>query len=436
MYQDLLIEPSADGIEFAASILRNGGIVAFPTETVYGLGGNALDSNAVKSIFVAKGRPLTDPLIVHVINKAAAELLLEISPDERLAFDILSDSFWPGPLTIIAKAASCIPSAVTAETGFVGIRCPAHPLAVALLECCQLPIAAPSANRFAHVSPTRAHHVLSDLGDKGVRVLNGDNDSKYAINTCLHGIESSVVRINATEKSFQIFRQGAVTKLDIEEAIRARKVATGEDLLWRVEVVNRVVKMHSSALEGSPNTCDDTISSTGVGAENTADIGRSGEIAPGQAVTHYSPDIPCVLVRDLSSDPSASTDSYILMQDWLATGCENKSIVDQVIVADVGSLSSYGIVVVDFGGKLSALAPFALAYRDLSPSGNSVEAARNLFDCLRWAELVPNARKVLIAEVGSEAQSLDESDRLILGLADRAYRSASGVSISVVLINK
>jgi hypothetical protein len=121
MYEELLIQPTPAGIQTAAHILQQGGLVAFPTETVYGLGANALNSASVLSIFTAKGRPLTDPLIVHVPTMDKALELLELhAEEEKRVVGLLGERFWPGPLTIITKAAACIPMTVTADTGFVG----------------------------------------------------------------------------------------------------------------------------------------------------------------------------------------------------------------------------------------------------------------------------------------------------------------------------
>ena len=163
MDSQLILPNTREGISKAASLIKQGGLVAFPTETVYGLGANALNEEAVLSIFKAKGRPLTDPVIIHVSTAIMATELLEIEDDSsRQMFEILTTCFWPGPLTIIAKAKPFVPKVVSAGTGFVGVRCPSHPLAIALIIASGLPIAAPSANRFGHVSPTKARHVLAD----------------------------------------------------------------------------------------------------------------------------------------------------------------------------------------------------------------------------------------------------------------------------------
>ena len=140
----------------AADILRSGGTVAFPTETVYGLGANALSPEAVARIFTAKQRPFWDPLIVHVPDYASALALIDMDPDLHRRVDTLAAAFWPGPLTLLLPRRAHIPDAVTAGRPLVGIRIPAHPAALALLRATGLPLAAPSANRFGHTSPTTA----------------------------------------------------------------------------------------------------------------------------------------------------------------------------------------------------------------------------------------------------------------------------------------
>jgi L-threonylcarbamoyladenylate synthase len=148
--------PSRAEIEHAAALLRAGELVAFPTETVYGLGANALDAAAVARIFEAKGRPATSPIIVHVSNM---EMVREVVAEWPAAARLLAQKFWPGPLTLVLKKQAAIPALVTAGLETVGVRMPAHPVALALIEAAQIPIAAPSANRFTQLSPTTAEHV-------------------------------------------------------------------------------------------------------------------------------------------------------------------------------------------------------------------------------------------------------------------------------------
>src|SRR5690348_11672812 len=144
-----------DALEQAAAILRAGGLVAFPTETVYGLGANALDPAAVARIFAAKGRPPNNPIIVHVANIAQGR---ELAADWPPSAERLAERFWPGPLTLVLRKQTGVPDIVTAGAATVGVRVPAHPIAMAIVDMAGVPIAAPSANRSNEISPTTAEH--------------------------------------------------------------------------------------------------------------------------------------------------------------------------------------------------------------------------------------------------------------------------------------
>jgi len=167
----------------SAARIREGGMVAFPTETVYGLGANALDAVAVAKVFELKGRPGTSPLIVHV---SSVEMAKKYAADWPPIAEDLARRHWPGPLTIVVKKSPAIPDIVTAGLGTVGLRMPAHPLALELINLAGVPIAAPSANRFTHLSPTTAQHVADEFGD-AVEILDGG--------PCQVGIESTVVSV-------------------------------------------------------------------------------------------------------------------------------------------------------------------------------------------------------------------------------------------------
>lgn len=196
----LRLQPSE--IEQAAKILREGGTVAFPTETVYGLGANALDASAIAKIFAAKGRPSWDPLIVHVSDyKMLAKVALSTSKTEKLI-----QNFWPGPLTLLLPRTSEVPDAITAGRPLVGVRMPSHPLALALIRAAGVPIAAPSANRFGHTSPTTADHVLEDLDGRIDAILDGGPTTV--------GVESTVLDPN--QNPMLIYRPGAITPEMIE----------------------------------------------------------------------------------------------------------------------------------------------------------------------------------------------------------------------------
>lgn len=373
--------------------LRNGDLVSFPTETVYGLGCHALDPDAVHKVFAAKRRPLTDPLIVHVISAADACQLWnnDSSNDEgkqlQKALMALMDQFWPGPLTIIAQAHECVPPIVTAGTGFVAARCPSHPIARELIRTAGIPIAAPSANRFGHVSPTRANHVLSDLGAENVWVVDPDyfdlheheHDHEYSdssssrptgiCNTiCNVGVESTVAKVDEVEGTVSILRHGAVSPVDIQNCLKSAELAN----IFRVQICIRTT------------------------GEEVANV------APGQTIKHYSPDVPSFII----SQKRLQEDFVSLRND------EEKELVQKAVV-------------LDFEGQLSWLQNDCLAYRDLSASGDSNEAAMRVFDSLRWSELIEGAERVYFPELVVEG----ESDALALAVKDRLTRAASGVVI-------
>jgi L-threonylcarbamoyladenylate synthase len=194
---------SADAIKQAAAILRSGGLVAFPTETVYGLGADATNGFAVAALYAAKGRPSFNPLIVHVPETAAAAAIAQMTP---LAHT-LAEAFWPGPLTLVLarRPNRIIADLATAGLETVAVRVPAHPVAQALLRAADLPIAAPSANRSGHVSPTMAAHVAADLGSHVQLILDGGPTRI--------GLESTVLDARGTDPV--MLRLGAVTAEDI-----------------------------------------------------------------------------------------------------------------------------------------------------------------------------------------------------------------------------
>lgn len=204
----------AAGIAEAGGIIRSGGLVAFPTETVYGLGANALDADAVAKIFAAKGRPATNPLIVHVRSADAAAEIARVSDIAKR----LIDAFWPGPLTLVLPKESAIPDIVTAGGPTVAVRQPSHPVAQALLDAAGVPISAPSANRSESISPTRAEHVLAGLGDAAGLILDGG--------PCTVGIESTV--LDVTVDPPRILRPGMVTPAQIADVLGYEIVSGSE----------------------------------------------------------------------------------------------------------------------------------------------------------------------------------------------------------------
>jgi L-threonylcarbamoyladenylate synthase len=278
----LLASRPADLAE-AARLLRAGALVAFPTETVYGLGALALDPIAVRAIFAAKGRPSHNPLIVHVNSVFEARALVAEWPAEAEA---LARAFWPGPLTLVLPRRADVPDEVTAGGTTVAVRVPLHPVARELLERVGAPIAAPSANKSEHVSPTTAAHVLADLDGRIDAVLDGGQSA--------FGIESTVVW--AAGGPLRVLRPGSVTRAMIEEAVGAGEGGReGESERGR---------------EGSGE---------GVGGHGRAAgrdrLAHMPLASPGQLARHYAPagdvrlldakDLPGV-VRSLLERPGAS----------------------------------------------------------------------------------------------------------------------------------
>jgi L-threonylcarbamoyladenylate synthase len=192
-----------EALERAAEILRAGGLVALPTETVYGLGANALDTAAVARIFEAKQRPAWDPLIVHVASAEMLEGLVEGIP--ATAHKLMT-AFWPGPLTLLLPRSAAVPDAVTAGRPLVGVRMPAHPVALEVIRRADVPVAAPSANTFGKISPTAAAHVLEDL--------DGRIDAIVDAGPTNHGVESTV--LDPCQSPMVIYRPGAITAAQIQ----------------------------------------------------------------------------------------------------------------------------------------------------------------------------------------------------------------------------
>jgi L-threonylcarbamoyladenylate synthase len=207
------VTPDEATLQRAVETLRADGLVAFPTETVYGLGANALSEAAVRRIFVAKGRPTYNPLIVHVPETAAVGVVVRTWPESAAR---AAAAFWPGPLTLVLPRSAVIPDVVTGGLDTVGVRVPSHPVAVALLQAACLPLAAPSANRFTRVSPTTAAHVARGLGDAVDLILDGG--------VTPIGIESTVLDLSGDRP--RLLRHGAVSRTELEAVLGVVEDAT------------------------------------------------------------------------------------------------------------------------------------------------------------------------------------------------------------------
>lgn len=198
-----------EGVEEAADVIKRGGLVAFPTETVYGLGGNALDPEAAKKIYKAKGRPSDNPLIVHVSSMDEVEPLVSVFPDDAKR---LMRRFWPGPLTLILPKSELVPVETTGGLDTVAIRCPESRCTLELIRACGLPIAGPSANTSGRPSPTEARHVYDDLNGKIELILD---DGEVSI-----GVESTI--LDMTGDTPVVLRPGAITVEELSEALGRR----------------------------------------------------------------------------------------------------------------------------------------------------------------------------------------------------------------------
>ena len=425
-----LAECNADGIRTAGDVLKAGGLVAFPTETVYGLGANALNEASVKSIFAAKKRPSTDPLIVHILGKEDIYDLYDFEETElgiskaQLVCEHLAESFWPGPLTIIFKAKKAVPLSVTAGSGFVGLRSPKHPIARQLLAAAGLPIAAPSANRFGHVSPTSADHVMKDLGEEEVTILKDDVSLSGG---CSVGIESTVCRVSKSGDVVSILRCGAVTSDDIAVALLKSNISGLNHVTVVIENEKALIKTAvSNAVEGKS-----------IKAESNSENDETAAVAPGQMIKHYAPDIPTYIVSAISRHACRKDED-------LSLSLLLQSMEDEVTDVDVSSSSATRVVIsvenafiIDFGGQLKHLKGKCSIYCDLSSGGIPEEACNKIFEVLRQAEdpalSIPRGtnesgegvKLVLLPDLRADA----ERSEMVRALWERLHRAASGTFV-------
>lgn len=253
----MIFNSSEENINKAAEIILQGGLVAFPTETVYGLGGNALNPTAVAGIFEAKRRPSFDPLITHIADLSKLEEIADIKDDRVYQ---LAEKFWPGALTLIVPKKDIIPSLVTSGLQTMAVRMPDHPIALSLIRQSSGAVAAPSANSFGYLSPTEARHVEEDLGARIDMVLEGG--------PCRVGVESTVLDLSR-EKAL-ILRPGGLTRQEIES------------VLGPVDLFNRT-----------------TTSPT----------------APGQLEMHYSPRTTLHIVNEFSQIPAKERAGALIFSD-------------------------------------------------------------------------------------------------------------------------
>lgn len=437
-------------IKTAGRRIREGHLVSFPTETVYGLGANAFDNEAAKRIYTVKGRPPTDPLIVHVtdIESAMAEMWT-VSPEILKIARLLFKHFSPGPLTLVAKAnEDKVAAVVCGGSGNVGLRVPAHPVARALIDASRCPIAAPSANTFGHVSPTIAEHVYFDLAsrDSGLTILDGGR--------CSVGVESTVALI-ISEKEIEILRRGAVSH----------------------EMMLEVLKAHSNSNDDEDGKLFANVTITVKDTRKKAVGNISAPMAgPGQLLTHYSPAVPAYLI-DLESSFNSSSmknddegslflsmcyqppNSALKSASSAAENCNgNKNLNStdsgmsstttgnndphsEIVVGGTHgrNFTLSQTILIDYGDilakKLAEKFPgFDVkkdlrAYKSLSPNKRSDEASREVFAALRWTEDIEGAEAValpLVLGMIDLEKAVPLEKTLLEAVEDRLFRAASG----------
>ena len=320
---------AAASLPRAAALIRAGGLVAFPTETVYGLGANAFDPIAVARIFEAKGRPKFDPLIVHLADRDGLPLLFDERALDDPRLPLLADAFWPGPLTIVASATTAVPGLVRAGLDRVGVRIPRHPVARELIRAAGTPIAAPSANLFGRTSPTRSEHVLDQLDGRIDAILVGDASEV--------GLESTVVGL----------RPGAPAELLRHGGIPVESIATA-------------LADHGGIAEATaPPALPAAIAATAAFA------------APGLSTAHYAPRTP------LAVQSASGVDA--LLAPSIAGGPDGVSVA--LLAPDTLTLDAMRIAAVR-AFETRGVSPRIVAALALAPHHDPTVAAASLFDAL------------------------------------------------------
>lgn len=364
----LILEPTPENIQKAAQFLKQGGIVAMPTETVYGLAGNAFDPSALSKIFLTKERPTFDPLIVHVAmeNHTLADLMREqlVAPNDLSdmavkRIDNLIRKFWPGPLTLVLPRGKMVPDLATSGMETVAIRAPKHPVARALIRELGLPVCAPSANRFGRISPTSAADVMEELGERIDLILDGG--------PCEIGLESTILQITEDGEAI-LLRPGVISRAAIEETIDARV----ED-----------------PQEGS-------------------EVGSS-VLAPGRLTSHYSPKKTLQLLR--SSIAQMMTPPTLQFLQGEKKDASPKKAGLLIMSGNANEAAE----------TLSEILEMPVIAESLSEKGDWVEAAQNLFKKLRALD-ASEADFLLVEPV---PQAVQENSGIAYAVADRLMRAAS-----------
>ena len=369
-----LYEPTDENIHLCAEYIKNGGIVGMPTETVYGLAANAFDVKACFKIFEYKGRPLTDPLIVHVSSIEMAKKIIIINKEIEQLFNLLTKHFWPGPLTIVLQAnLELLDNKILAGKDTVGIRFPEHPIAKKLIEYSGVPIAAPSANKFCHISPVNPYHVFEDFKEFPVKILNGG-----VSNFCM---ESTVMKICYETKKILIFRLGAVSPDQIKKVL-------DQDNNFKEYKIECLAKKMNISIEELKKIHEEK------NQDNSITINQD---APGQFLKHYSPKLETYLY---SGDD---------IKDYLAEIEINNKIVfiDYKEIMKKKFIGKKGINENNF--------------LELSKEGDPNIVMKNFYNYLHEAEKFQNMKYIIIIDL--EKYMIDNSHKLTL--LDRMWKAAS-----------
>lgn len=358
----MILAPTPENIERTAAHLREGGIAAIPTETVYGLAANALDSAACAQVFASKERPTFDPLIVHLaaqqdtspfetLRKSGLIAWSFFSTDAIQTIEALAHRFWPGPLTLVLPKTEAVPDLVTAGLPSVAVRFPSHPVAQALLRATDRPLAAPSANRFGRISPTQAEHVFEELGDRVEWILDGG--------PCEVGLESTVLQVQ-TNGELTLLRPGKVSAEEI------------------VLVAGRSVRAGTARLDAGP------------------------QVAPGMLASHYAPRKPLFIlplpVANLSEGHISAIQKHPGKIGLLALSGNTARLEEEL------------------SRRLDGRPVRALS---LSENGDLAKAAQNLFAVMRELDRDPEL-SFLVSEPAPEGSGLAHAIRDRLGRAGKA----------------
>ena len=369
-----LYNPTEENIKLCAEFIKNGGIVGMPTETVYGLAANAFNIEACYKIFEYKGRPLTDPLIVHVSSIEMAKKIVIMNQEIEPIFNLLIKNFWPGPLTIVLKAnLNLLSTKILAGNDTVGIRFPINPIANKLIKYSDVPIAAPSANKFCHISPVNPYHVFEDFKEFPVKILNG-GVSQFCM-------ESTVMKICYEEKKLLIFRLGAVSPDDLKRVLDTDerfKNYTIECLAKKIKVTNEELKKIKEQKE----------------QDKSLTINQD---APGQFLKHYSPKL----------------ETYLYSGDDITEYLEEIEINEKMVFIDYKEIMKN-----KFLGKHGIKENNFL---ELSKDGDANIVMQNFYNYLHEAEKLEGMKYIIIIDL--EKYMNDNSHKLTL--LDRMWKAAS-----------